>query len=443
MLTPKMHNLGVVTLAMISALCVMACRPDDGQQNPDDGAASDLGGKTADMSSTTPGPDADMGGKETETITLKIATFNASLYRDSEGKLLEDLQGGSDRQAERVAEVLQIVQPDIVLINEFDYVAGEEAAAVFAEKYLLQSQNGATPHDGMMYYFAPESNTGEPSGFDLDNNGAVVQDPGSIEYGNDAYGFGRFPGQYGMAVFSKYPIMADDHRAFRTLLWSSMPGNLQPVDWYGEASANAMRLSSKTHADVPVQVGDRVVHLLISHPTPPSFDGDEDRNGRRNHDEIRFWTDYLSVGVGDGYIVDDAGGEGGLEEDALFVILGDLNSDPEDGGSRSEGIRALLEHPRVQDTKPASAGGSEAAVSDGGANAAHSGDASLDTADFSDRSVGNLRVDYALPSKTLRVVNSGVFWPAEGEPHASLAGVSDHHLVWVEVEVEVEAGATP
>ena len=44
------------------------------------------------------------------------------------------------------------------------------------------------------------------------------------------------------------------------------------------------------------------VHFLVSHPTPPVFDGPEDRNGPRNYDEIRFWADY-SPRTG-GYIYD-------------------------------------------------------------------------------------------------------------------------------------------
>ncbi len=69
------------------------------------------------------------------------------------------------------------------------------------------------------------------------------------------------------------------------------PGNRKAHDWYTPAELAVLPLSSKNHWDVPVRVGKRTVHLLISHPTPPAFDGPEDRNGLRNHDEIRFWSD--------------------------------------------------------------------------------------------------------------------------------------------------------
>ena len=70
-----------------------------------------------------------------------------------------------------------------------------------------------------------------------------------------------------------------------------MPIEENGGDWYSEQERNIMRLSSKSHWDVPVNIGGQIIHLLASHPTPPIFDGIEDRNGRRNHDEIRFWRE--------------------------------------------------------------------------------------------------------------------------------------------------------
>ena len=82
----------------------------------------------------------------------------------------------------------------------------------------------------------------------------------------------------------------------RQFRWADMPGNLIPTDFYSPEEQAALRLSSKSHWDVPVRIGRRTVHFLVSHPTPPTFDGPEDRNGRRNHDEIRFWADYVAGG---------------------------------------------------------------------------------------------------------------------------------------------------
>jgi 3-phytase len=215
------------------------------------------------------------------------------------------------------------------------------------------------------------------------------------------------------------------------------PATPAPADWYSPQELAVLPLSSKSHWDVPVKIGDRTVHLLISHPTPPAFDGPEDRNGRRNHDEVRFWRDYITRGA-NGYIRDDLGRRGGLGDEA-FLIMGDLNSDPVDGGSLHDAISGLLSHPRIAATPtPQSAGAVEASSVQKGVNATQRGDARYDTADFNDASAGNLRADYLLPEKTLTVCGAGVFWPLKSAPEAALVWgspppSSDHRLVWLDI----------
>jgi hypothetical protein len=52
-----------------------------------------------------------------------------------------------------------------------------------------------------------------------------------------------------------------------------MPGALIPPGWFTPAELAAVRLSSKSHWDLPIEIGRRTVHFLVSHPTPPTFDG--------------------------------------------------------------------------------------------------------------------------------------------------------------------------
>ncbi len=359
--------------------------------------------------------------------TIRIATFNVSLNRDAPSLLARELEGEPSAQARAVVEILREVRPDILIVNELDFDADGRVLQAFQN--LLSAANG--PGEPLAYdvAFAAPVNTGVASGLDLDRDG-TVGGPG------DAWGWGDFPGQYGMAVLSRFPIDETTVRTFQRFLWRDLPDNLLPRDFYGGV-ADQLRLSSKSHWDVPVELGEETtLHLLVSHPTPPVFDGPEDRNGRRNADEVRFWLRYLDDSP---TLTDDAGRTGGLPADAAFVVAGDLNLAPVDGDGRAEVIRALLAHARVQDPLPASAGGVEAATEQGRANLQHEGDPALDTADWRDRpGPGNLRVDYLLPSADLRVVDAGVYWPAaasdaDGASRAKRA--SDHRLVWIDVEL--------
>ena len=367
---------------------------------------------------------------------VRFATFNASLNRTNAGDLVRDLSTPGNAQAAAVAETIQRTDPDVLLINEFDHVEGGRAAELFRDNYLEVGQRGADPVHYPYYYVAPV-NTGVPSGLDLDNNGTVGG-------GNDAFGFGFFPGQYGMAVYSKYPIATDEVRTFQRFLWKDMPGALLPddpatagpADWYSPAELDGVRLSSKSHWDVPIRIGGRTVHFLVSHPTPPVFDGPEDRNGTRNHDEIRMWADYVRDRAD--YLYDDEGRYGGLPLGSRFVIAGDQNSDPQDGDSIPGAAQQLLDNPEIDtSTTPASDGAVEAAVRDGGVNLDHGSDPAFDTADFGEPP-GNLRADYVLPSRTMGLRDAGVFWPTSTDPFFRLVGTypfpaSDHRLVWVDV----------
>ncbi len=421
--------------------------------------------------------------------SVRFATFNASLNRDASGQLLSDLNdpaganftttvGKRIQQAHNVAEIIQRVNADVLLVNEFDYdqngVAGSnstaqalgyssEAAKRFQDNFLSASHGnavrGTTSGINFAYRYTPTTNTGLASGFDLDNNGVVSG-------GNDAFGFGNFAGQYGFTIYSKYEIVGV--RSFQNFLWKDMPGNLLTNDptvgannlsnYYSADEIDTLRLSSKNHVDVTVRISGQDVHFLTAHPTPPTFDGAEDKNGKRNADEIRLWADYIN---GESYLYDDQGGTGGLAAGAKFVIAGDYNADPNDGDSFQDAINQLLLNPLVNTSMtPESAGGTQAATdphNNGGnaGNIGQSGDPKYDTADFSDFAPGNLRVDYVLPSANLEIEAAGIFWPTDSDQtntnntgemfdlvgtfnNPGLYGglpTSDHKSVWVDVTI--------
>ncbi|NJO74179.1 MAG: endonuclease/exonuclease/phosphatase family protein [Leptolyngbyaceae cyanobacterium RM1_406_9] len=375
---------------------------------------------------------------------IRFASFNTFLNREAEGQLITDLSTLDNSQAQAVAEIIQRVNPDVLLLKEFDFDAEGRAVWLFQRNYLEVSQNGATPVE-YPYVYLSSVNTGIASGFDLDNDGTVDSTPGDRTYGGDAFGFGVFPGQYAMVLLSRYPIVEEEIRTFQTFLWRDMPDALlpddletpEPNDWYSPDELAVVRLSSKNHWDVPVDVDGVTIHILASHPTPPVFDGPEDRNGRRNFDELRLWADYITSS-GAGYLYDDAGERGGLEVGERFVIMGDLNADPFDGDGMPGAIAQLLEHPLVNaSVVPASEGAAEDGDGDD-----HEGPPQFDTAAFGD--FGNFRLDYVLPSVNLEVVEAGIFWPTQADLLFGLVGdgnavvSSDHRLVWVDLKVRDE-----
>jgi endonuclease/exonuclease/phosphatase family metal-dependent hydrolase len=368
--------------------------------------------------------------------TVRIATFNLSLYRTEAGQLKNDLAAG-DEQARLAADIIAKVNPDILLLNEFDYDQSGEALQLFNDQYL-----GATDAGSFEHAVPFASNTGVASGLDLNRDGQPVTDPSEEGFAGDAWGYGDFEGQYAFALLSRLPFAEDRVRTFQELRWSQLPTNHLPTDYYGEEIAAELRLSSKNHVDLHVEIGGRDLHLLLSHPTPPSFDGPEDRNGRRNLDEILFWKHYIES-PNARWLCDDNEACGGLDPNEAFVIAGDLNSDPQDGDvvdgkSRRAAAELIASSQILADPTPSSTGAVEQARQQGGANESHTGPPAHDTADFADDRVGNLRVDYVLPSDELTVCGSGVFWPESTEEAFDLVGtfpfpVSDHRLVWIDI----------
>ena len=328
--------------------------------------------------------------------TLRIATWNVSLDRQGPGLLVKDLAEKAP-QGQAVVRVLVALQADVVLLTSVDYDRGGVALGLLADQ--LRAAGLDYPH-----HFAFRPNTGLQTGHDLDGNGRLG-DP------RDAQGFGLFSGHAGMAVLSRLPIDEGGARDFSDFLWRGLPDGLSddPPDL-----ASVQRLATTGFWDVPVETAFGPLHLLAWHATPPVFDGPEDRNGRRNHDEAAFWRLFL---------------EGALPmqpADAPFVLLGDGNLDPADGDGRREGIGGLLAHPALQDPGPGGSHGRREPV--------QAGDPVLDTVIYDD--LGGLRLDYVLPSADLTVTAAGVLWPAPDDPLLpDLTAASHHFPVWVDISL--------
>lgn len=329
--------------------------------------------------------------------TLRVATWNVGLDREGPGLLVKDLAEGTEPQVGAIVRVLKALDADVILLTAVDYDRGGVALRLLADQLALVGVD--YPHQ---FSFRP--NTGRQTGFDVNGNGRVG-DP------RDAQGFGLFSGQGGMAVLSRLPLDEAGARDFSEFLWRDLPGGLG--DDPPELAA-VQRLATTGFWDVPVETTSGPLHLLAWHATPPVFDGPDDRNGCRNHDEAAFWRLLL---------------DGGLPmapPDSPLVLLGDGNLDPIDGDGHTEGISALLVHPALQDPAPLG--------THGRAEPAQLGDPALDTALYGD--IGGLRLDYVLPSAGLMVTGTGVMWPPETDPlWPDLVAASHHFPVWVDINL--------
>lgn len=329
--------------------------------------------------------------------TLRVATWNVGLDRKGPGLLVQDLDRGEDPQIAAIVRVLVALDADVILLTSVDYDRGGVALRLMAER--LAAAGMDYPHR-----FAFRPNTGTQTGLDVDGNGRVG-DP------RDAQGFGLFSGQGGMALLSRLPVDEGGARDFSGFLWRDLPGGLGTDR---DELAAVQRLATTGFWDVPVATASGPLHVLAWHATPPVFDGAEDRNGRRNHDEAAFWRLFLN---------------GALPmppPDAPFVLMGDGNLDPADGDGLREGITGLLAHPAVQDPAPA---GTQDRTDTG-----QTGDPRRDTVLYPD--LGGLRLDYVLPSAGVQVSGAGVLWPGKGDPLLSdLAAASRHFPVWVDISL--------
>lgn len=358
--------------------------------------------------------------------TARFATYNVAMFRDRPGQLKRDLSSGRDTQIQNVAAVIQHVRPDVLVLCEFDYDPDGQLLDLFEENYLAKGQHGEKAIR-YPYRVAFPSNTGVLSPADLDGDGKV-------KLPNDAYGYGQYEGQYAFAIISKYPIDDENLLSYQNQLWSEIPAAKVPLKetgkpYYDQKAWDIFRISSKNHVAIPVRMpAGKIIHAVIAHPTPPVFDGPEDNNGLRNYDEIRLLKDIINDKP---YLKTDQGKRGGLHDGASFVVMGDLNADPIDGDSAPGAIRQLLDDPKINQTV---SNGNLIPKSKGGKiynrRKEDKGDPAFDTAFF------GARIDYVLPSQNLAATESGVFWPAEGEPLYDIVKnkkASDHLLVWVTV----------
>lgn len=328
--------------------------------------------------------------------------YHTELSRDGPGLLLRDIEKGDDPQILASLRVIEYADADAIVLADFDFDANLAALNAYADRL-----------GGYPFRFALAPNRGVQTGQDLDGDGRFGEP-------EDAQGYGRFAGDGGLAILSKWPIDASAIQDFSSMLWEELEGNIAP-----EAAVSGQRLSTTGHWIVPLKINEKQqLNLMVWHATPPVFDGPEDLNGRRNHDEAALWLKVLD-------------GSLGTTPNGPFILAGISNLDPIDGDGRPDAIKALLSHPMLTDPSPESAGARRANDTDGGINLTQKANPETDTVDWQDTKgrPGNLRVTLALPSKDLTVRASGVLWPAEATTSLGrdVRTASRHRLVWLDL----------
>ncbi|UWQ95765.1 endonuclease/exonuclease/phosphatase family protein [Rhodobacteraceae bacterium M385] len=302
---------------------------------------------------------------------LRLASFHSDLSGRGPGLILRDILRQDDQIAATI-DVIATINPDILALQDIDYDGNHLALTALAEAL------------GYPHFLTLRPNSGLLTGLDLDGDGRT-------DGPQDAHGYGRFSGQGGMGLLSRYPL--GQVQDFSDVLWADVPGN-SAAEVNLAAALPLLRLHSVGAWEVEVQAPNGPFHVLMSHATTPVFDGPEDRNGLRNADETRFWHQYLDTSA-----------------PAHFAYMGTLNVDPSGGEGLRAPLQDLLAHPALQDPLP-----------------------DLPTADWDEPSPGDLRVDYLLPSRTLTVLDAGVLWPTDGPLVEAVQEASDHRIVWVDVD---------
>ncbi len=396
-------------------------------------------------------------------MKIRVAQFNVAMSFPKEGQLYQELdkhrvEGTHQLRFQRIAATLQQIRPDILLLCEFDHQAddrGYSSIDLFLSEYCGTEQLGQKAIDYPYRYLAP-SNTGTTLATALTGK----SEPRLPE---DGVGFGCYPGHFNFVLLSKYPIKEDEVMSWRQLAWANKEDHSMPSNYYVEAIANELKLSSKNHIKLPLDINGQQLNLVYCHPTPPVFDGEEQRNFRRNSDEIKLLVDILDNAdylrqyeqeqVGYIEIIEDENNRYPSKHnekkpqpdlvDGPFVILGDLNNDVLDGDGDKAAMTRLLKHSRIHHEcangrlRPKSRGGFFYHLVLKRRGIERKGKPAYWT------HLNGLRLDYVLPSAELHVVNSGVFWPEKKELYREWledskhrqkeAAYTDHRMVWVDV----------
>lgn len=373
--------------------------------------------------------------------TMRIATFNVGDLRTT------DLRDANNLRAGKLAEVIQGVDADVLVLTNINRdlrgVSGtsefdpEGVNAERLEETFIAVPQG--PGEPIAYQtYMPTVNSGRLSRRDLDQNGQRVTryltpagskddgsppepDPRATSYALDAWGFGEFPGQRGMALLVRegWAFNPADVRTFTDFRWASVPSASRPRaragtgDYYDFADWQEIPLFQSTMFLAPITPpsGKRFwVAALYAGPT--TGDLADNRSYFRRLDEVRALGDLVD---GAAYLQDDSFNP--VPPEVLkepVVVLADLGIDPTEPPVETNPAARLLAHERF-DASPAPVA-----------------DVARPTLGPADSARDGGRRDFVLIDNRLRVEDAGVYRTL---PSDTVAFPSDRFPVWVEVRV--------
>lgn len=293
-------------------------------------------------------------------VDLRVALWHAPFTSDGPGLLLRDVVQHAAPYPGLATEIARM-DADVVVLTRFDYDASGDTLRAFA----------ALIDRGYVFTQPLRSNAGVPTGMDMDGDGRLGEP-------EDMQAYGHFPGQEALAVLSKWPIDVQAMRHFNDLLWADAPDGLMSAQDPGQTT---QKLSSGGHWVVPIEMSvqgqTHRIAILIGHADPPVFDGPEDRNGRRNRDELLLWDRIIA----------------GTEHP--YIWMGNTNLDPHRGEGYRQAMAGFLRGQNRYDPLA-------------GQVTAH-----WDTP-------GPMRVSYILPSTDFDVTAAQVHPALEGQHHSMI-----------------------
>ena len=223
---------------------------------------------------------------------------------------MEKLRDPGNRQAAAAAKIIKKFSPDVLSIDEMEADPG--APAAFIENFLMKGEDAAD----YPFFYVGQTNSGIQTG---------------LPYPYDYKGFGRFRGQYGIALLSRQEIDYEGIINLKDFHWRSLAESyLQAAGSQSIECPEDFPLWSTAFLDIPIKIGSEgghALHAVLLHPTVPMKDY---INPWRNADQLVFLKNHI-----DGLAMKNGGG-------LPFVVMGDLNADPDSGIGIAEAAKRLF-----------------------------------------------------------------------------------------------------